>query len=260
MCNQSCVQAMSPPSSCECECAGDNHGQAWCVLPSAALRHSDNSELGNGITRPSGAAYGADATGKSPTGITGHDKGLLTDAAAASIVDWLTSVDHSPANLICEMVAEILGDKVGAELDQHCGPDRRTRLELAFAGHFLCSLLAMLACLADDVTDRVPKAAEATIESRRRQGRPLADDFAVKVAVQAAWDEAAHVAQQLLIVSQLSHMILYARVLALVTCPDPENHEDVRKCCFNRLLQGALTESVKRLLAAALPPSWTSDT
>ena len=119
--------------------------------------------------------------------------------------------------------------------------------------------LDALACLDDEVQDRVPKAAEVTINSRRRQGRSVVDDFAVKVAVQAVWDEAAHVAQQLLIVSQLSHIILYVRVLALVTCPDPENHEDVRRCCFNRLMQSALAESVKRLLAAALPPSWPSD-
>jgi hypothetical protein len=208
---------------------------------------------------PPSVAYGADATGKNHVGITDHDDGSLIDAATAGIADWLTSVDHSPPDLICDMVAEILGDKVGAKLDQHCGTDRRARLELAFGGHFLCSLLAALACLADEVQDRVPKAAEATIESKRRQGRPPADDFAVRVAVQAAWDEAAHVAQQLLIVSQLSHVILCARVLALVTCPDPENHEDVRRCCFNRLIQSALTESVKRLLTAALPPSWTFD-
>jgi hypothetical protein len=259
VCNQRCFQAKSLPSSCRCECARRNHGRAWSVLPSAASTRPGHSDLGNGITLPPSASYGADATGENHVGITDHDEGSLIDAATASIADWLTSVDHSPPDLICDMVAEILGDKVGAKLNQHCGPDRRTRLELAFGGHFLCSLLAALACLADEVQDRVPKAAEATIESKRRQGRPLADDFAVKVAVQAAWDEAAHVAQQLLIVSQLSHVILFARVLALVTCPAPESHEDVRRCCFNRLIQSALTDSVKRLLAAAIPPSWTLD-
>ncbi len=218
----------------------------------------NHAGLGSNIAFPAGASHGGDATGMGHVDTAGQDEKPLTDAAAESIADWLTSIDHSPSSLICGMVAEILGDKVGAKLDQRCGSQRRTRLELAFGGHFLCSLFAALACLADEVQDRVPRAVEATIESARRQGRPTTDSFAVKVAVQAAWDEAEHVAQQLLIVSQLGHIILYARVLALVTCPDPESHEDVRRCCFNRLIQTALTESVKRLLAAALPPSWAS--
>ena len=62
----------------------------------------------------------------------------------------------------------------------------------------------------------MPQAAEAIIEAHS-----LRDGFAVKVAVQTAWDEATQVAQRLPIVSQMGHVILYARVLALVTCPDP---------------------------------------
>lgn len=227
---------MSPPSSCGCDCAGRNHGQAWRVLSSATSRQVNHAGLGGNLPFPAAASYDSDAAGKDHAGTAGQDEGSLTDSAAESIADWLTSIDYSPSNLICGMVAEILGDKVGAKLDQQCGPERRTRLKLALGGHFLCSLFAALACLADEVQDRVPRAAEATIESKRRQGIPITDSFAVKVAVQAAWDEAEHVAQQLLVISQLSHIILYARVLALVTCPDPESHEDVRRCCFNRLI------------------------
>ncbi len=218
MCNQRCAQATSPPSACECECRGDDHGSAWRSFPSAAS--------GEGSS--------------------------WSDTTVANIAELLTSADGTPADRICDLAAGILADSVGAALDRHCGHNRRTRLEQALGGHFLCSLFAALACLADEVQDRVPQAAEAIIE-----GRSLRDRFAVKVAVQTAWDAATEVAQRLPIVSQMGHVILYARVLALVTCPDPENHEDVRRCCFNRLAQDALDESVKRLLAKAVPPSWT---
>lgn len=242
-----CTKAKTDPAKCQCSCVGKYHGTAASFILSWEPAH----------TGPGGAGTDVENTQSGPSGNTAtrpHEplEEILADEAAQRAAGLLTSLDQAPSDAMAEQITAILIDGVSKALDRRLDPNDGKRLATLFAGHFLCSLFAAFACLADEIQEEPPKAAATSLKDHRRGNRSSGEDLAIDIAVKVAWIEAMKLAQHIVIVSQLEHLLMPARVLAVITCPDADNHADVQRCCLKQLVLSALTGPIQELLSDRL--------
>ena len=248
----SCAGAKTSPSKCRCSCRSDYHGSAFRLAFILTPCSEDDDRM-----------VQVDA-GKSPKGRKKkgekESQSVAADMMSEELADWLTTGNKAVGDHLENVISNTLVEKITSQLDKSVGRPRRKKLEKSLSRHFLCSLLAALACAADKV-DGIPERASSAIgRSLREKGNSRIDGLAIKVAVQTAWSEISKILQQhALILHPGGHPVLLARALGYLTCPAPKEHPEVENCCVNPLRDVAVKDVTKQLLVNVLP-GWLGGT
>lgn len=249
---------------CRCGlCGGTLHG--W---PTSLALARDATGAGRAILRSRAEAdWEAANNGRASKKPNKRQLAAATDLAAADVTDWLAddlaahTADVSEAiEPIVESLGNILAGDVARALDESLAGAGERR-DLA-RGHFWCSLLAAYACSAKDLADdlaKVPdRATGAILRSAGNGGYPsLPERIEVGVIVQLAW-------KQIMLLSKLppfrhiKDITQAIKILAVLICPAPEEHEAVCKCCLDPMTEDIIATMTKQRLMSVLPPGWLS--
>jgi hypothetical protein len=200
-------------------------------------------------------AAGGDAVEGIP-GIVGLLGGQSTASHAEPAVNGVdvTPVHHVEqlGNAIARSTYRALDEKFqGAELK-----GARTQL----ANHFWCDLFVALVIAIEklqNLVNKIPKYVKKLILRSTRQGeRSLVTKLVVGFAVDKAW--AALTKLPIFTILPTGEILRALRILAILACPAPENHEEVCEHCIKPLKQLFSTETVNRLKAVLLK-DWNED-
>ena len=231
-----CGSARTDPKKCRCSCGGDAHGGGafgsinTASGPTAAVRTLTRDEVDSRET----------TTSKSSPSKGGKDRTVIDQ-----IVDWLTA--NPTVKDQVDSIAEIVGAQSVKAFNQYGHATSWPQLKL---NHFLCGLLASLACAIDEFKqqlDRVPDRVISLILGSRN-GLTL-DAVAVRVAVHAAW----RLISQLPVFGQVDNLLRATRIAAVLTCPDPDAHEEVLRYCLCPLGGNVISEVTEEEIRDHLP-------
>jgi len=193
------------------------------------------------------------------------------ETAVADLVDWL-ALHESVTNRV-NIIGDALGNGVTRELEDALGSDGMDRLRRSLFDHFWCDLIAVCACAIGRYMWWHKSACEAAIHailrSRRRDRRdqrsPI-EEAVIKLAVQTAW-KAIPATMPGMSLEHVDDTLWAMRILAILLCPAPEQHEEVAKCCLDPItaharsaMKAAIASDTKERLLQALPPDWLLDT
>jgi hypothetical protein len=217
--NSRCSNAKSPPRDCTCDCGGLLHGGGGQRLPdgswgrSVEYKHNDRATcLGDSLDGPTVDFF--DRLFRS------SDAGLLDDAS----------------------------DLIANDITDHLGKRRSKRFrEELRQDHTICSLMVAMVSALTTVGDAAPEVIETAVEGiirRRPSGAvgPLDAKTAGKVAKL--------VVRKLQAATTLGSLPLYiktCRCVAIVSCPVPADHNDVREYAEAQVKE-MVTEELRHLL------------
>jgi hypothetical protein len=92
----------------------------------------------------------------------------------------------------------------------------------------------------------------AVLTARRREHRPVIPEPLATVAAHAA----VNALMKLSAIRQFDDMLRATRILAIMTCPAPEQHRAVALYCMNPLGKEILSDAIRQELTASLPRGW----
>lgn len=124
--------------------------------------------------------------------------------------------------------------------------------------HFWCDLFVAFARAVDEFNkqlNKVPEYVKELILKSTKQGeRSFITKVVVGFAVDKAW--AALFKLPIFNVLPVADILRVLRILALLTCPAPEDHEEVREECIKPLGKEILLTETKKRLKAVLLQDW----
>lgn len=229
-----CGSAKTDSRKCRCSCNGSAHGGGTSGIglasgPTAQVAALTSVRVGR-----------REATSKSSWSETGHGRNVIEQ-----ISDWLEA--NPTVNDQVSSIAEIVGDESVKAFDRYGQATSRTQLRL---NHFLCGLLADFVRAINEFKqqlDRVPDRVIALI-LRGNSGLTL-ESAAARVAVNAAW----RLITQLPVFGQIDNLLRAVRVAGVMTCPDPDAHEEVLRYCLYPLGGNVISEVTKEEIRDHLP-------
>lgn len=187
---------------------------------------------------------------------TQREKAAATDSAVADIVDGLAGDPNAIGQI--EDVAGKTSTAVADKLDQcfdaaHREQQRRNLAE----SHFWCGLLAEFAIALQEFNeevDKVPGAVSAALAKATGTDSKISAAV-VRLAVTTAWKGIKKIP---LVDSVLGvvHLARLIQILAVMTCPAPENHRTVVKYCLDPLPREYVRDVTRERLKQALPDGW----
>lgn len=243
---------------CRCGgCAGSRHG--WIGARSLAEptmagaradKHRDAERAWKDANKP-----------QAKRGPTLKRSGAAVDVAKADIIDWLAaSLVDSPSSL-AELV-EGLGVIVSTDVfDAFCGAlgaknSNKARVEYA-KKHFFCALLAELACsmqeFKNDLDWAIKKVATSIINYSIAKKNIRFSAFVADATSQATVDGINKLIDNMPVARNFNDLQRAVRVLAVMTCPAPEKHEAVIRCCLKPLGEPIVGQLAQEWLKAAMP-------
>jgi hypothetical protein len=164
------------------------------------------------------------------------------EKAADEIKDWLTGVAADPPTTVAtatNQAVDALCDKVASAIVNAL---HRNGYHWSSADHVLCDFLA---AAAEHIVSTI-------LASRREQKRQAIPEPVVRVAAQAA----VNALMKLSPAREFDDLLRAMRILAVATCPAPEQHRSVAIYCLAPLETGVLSSAMKQELTRALPPGW----
>jgi hypothetical protein len=178
------------------------------------------------------------------------------EKAADEIKDWLTGVAADPPTTVAtatNQAVDALCDKVASAIVNAL---HRNGYHWSSADHVLCDFLAAAAramqTFRDQFQHQVEHIVSTILASRREQKRQAIPEPVVRVAAQAA----VNALMKLSPAREFDDLLRAMRILAVATCPAPEQHRSVAIYCLAPLETGVLSSAMKQELTRALPPGW----
>jgi hypothetical protein len=243
---------------CRCGgCAGSRHG--WIGARSLAEptmagaradKHRDAERAWKDANKP-----------QAKRGPTLKRSGAAVDVAKADIIDWLAaSLVDSPSSL-AELV-EGLGHIVSTDIfDAFCdalGVKNSNKVRVEYAKkHFFCALLAELACsmqeFKNDLDRAIKKVATSVINYSIAKKNIRSSAFVADTTSQATVDGINKLIDNMPVARNFNDLQRAVRVLAVMTCPAPEKHEAVIRCCLKPLGEPIVGQLAQESLKAAMP-------
>jgi len=260
----SCGHAKS--RTCRCGgCAGSRHG--WPGAIRLAQPEMAASRVAN--DRASERAW-VDATkprlrSGSRLRPTKRRSRAAVDGAKDDIENWLAAVLVDPSDPTGELLSAV-GDVVGTDVfDALCeelgvANNNKTRADLA-EKHLFCQVLAEAACsmqqIRDDVDRAIRQITVALLDySVAGKGVKIPEGVA-KVMADGTAKGIDRVLASMPIVRHFEDLQRAVRILAVMTCPAPENHEAVIRCALRPLGQPVVSQIVDQRLKTAMP-NWVA--
>lgn len=235
--NSRCEKSTTDPRRCRCSCKGSHHGGTTRYSHGPALSGS-RAENGPGLSTRNGQPPGPTSPG---------DVTVTVQRAVTEIIDWLA--ENPTAAEQVTAIADLVAEQAVDALKKYGRATSRQELK---ANHFLCSLLAALAEAIDrfkQALDRVPDAVISMITGKSDQLSLSA--VAVRIAVRSSW----RLITQLPIFSHLDSLLRVVRIAAVLTCPDPDRHEEVLRNCLYPLGGDVISAATERRLEQLLSPT-----
>lgn len=170
------------------------------------------------------------------------------EKAADDIKDWLTSVGADPPTTVAaatNQAVDALCDKVASAIVNAL---HRNGYHWSPADHVLCDFLAAAAramqTFRDQFQHQVEHIVSTILASRREQKRQGIPEPVVRVAAQAA----VNALMKLSPAREFDDLLRAMRILAVATCPAPEQHRSVAIDCLAPLETGVLSSAMKQEL------------
>lgn len=280
--NSKCANAKRP--ECTCECGGAGHGCQGAfeiadgpldgVLANRDQRESD----WNARPRPSKLTAGQAAIACAQADVIHwlhRDRDLLKCVRAAQAAAFEADPIEATQGMVLQKVVAHLGACSGEDTESALMDDFQ---KWARKKHFWCELLAQMVCVLaqyEKLRNRVFRLVEDVLQQRWEESLPdrLRGTGVIGAAVQWAWryvlanlaaaTGAASLAA-LLAAGDVHRLIWPIRIIAVLMCPDADDHPTVREHCLKPILALAHAEAhevirdiVRQRLAAAFPDdSW----
>jgi hypothetical protein len=225
--NARCSNASSPPRACTCSCGGALHGgRGQSLDPGPWDRLVDYEHNGHGTRL-----------------------GRSLDGSTVGFFDRLFNSDDGA---LVDAVSDRFADDVADLLDKPKGERSRTefRRELR-RDHTICSLMVVVVEAMTRLRDAAPEAAremaERVVEAIvvRRPGGVVG-----QLGAKTAGKLAKMATGKLQAITSLGSLPLYietCRYVAIVSCPDPADHDEVRKTCVEPLLKATVSDELRHL-------------
>jgi hypothetical protein len=243
---------------CRCGgCAGSRHG--WI----GALSLAEPTMVGARADehRASERAWKDANTSQSKRGPTLKRSGAAVDAAKADIIDWLAaSLVDSPSSLaeLVESLGGIVSTDVFDALCNALGAKNSNKVRAEYAKkHFFCALLAELACsmqaFKNNFDQAIKKVAASLISYYIAKKNVIIPDVVADAAPKAAVEGIHRLIDNMPGVRNFNDFHKAVRILAIMTCPAPEKHEAVIRCCLEPLGAPIVREVTIDRLKMAMP-------
>jgi hypothetical protein len=255
----SCANAIG--HACHCSgCAGTLHRWQGCV---ALARQPDATRRQDFRRRVDGAWNTAHRPPPKRRRVkpTNDEKAAATDSAVVDIVDWLA--EYPSVTDEVGAIATVLGNGVIDALDQSFDASSRDARHRDLADHFWCDLLAALAQMMhtyQQQVDQIPEhLSNAIIAARACHGhRSSIDDEVVKLAVLQSWTLIQKIPFVKAALPNVDQPLRVIRILAVLICPAPEDHQEVAQHCLHPLTGELASAVTKQRLTQFMPDNWMS--
>jgi hypothetical protein len=190
----------------------------------------------------------------------------VANRARDDIISWLCSEAQDPPNAVAVFTAQLTGqiaDKATDELfklmSRECANlPQRAQWRKTVSNHFLCTIFASLSCEIMNLESwlDMQKGHLTSVLVAAVKPRSFISDALVRLAATLAVDEAVQVAQEALHYNNFKRAL---RLSAIMSCPDPREHEAVLKCCVTPLERGIISDAARAELLQALPSRWRTE-
>jgi hypothetical protein len=227
---------------CNCSCNGELHGGSTSLAP---------------ITSTPRAVNRTDPSDVRSTSVRRVDKRRMAIShAKTALENWLAAAAAGPPDSVpalTEQTIDMISDAVaGAVVDAL----HRNGYRWTDADHIICDFLAAAARAMQEVQDPLERAVahmvSAVLTARRREQRPGIPEPLATVAAQAG----VNALTKLSAIRQFDDMLRATRILAIMTCPAPEQHRAVVLYCMNPLGKEILSDAIRQELTDSLPRGW----
>ncbi|MGI8451113.1 MAG: hypothetical protein ACR2MP_28805 [Streptosporangiaceae bacterium] len=181
------------------------------------------------------------------------------------MVDWLATAAVSPPNSLPavsqQLIADI-GDLVANDVTdavlEAINATNNSKKRVALAGsHFFCDLLAALACAMEKFSEEFDQAVDyivtRVLSSQAGNEQSPIQEFAVKVAAQIVVKGVRKLIDHATIGRQFKDALCAVQMLAVMTCPAPERHEAVARCCLRPLGEPVISAEIQERLTVSMP-------
>ena len=242
---------------CRCGgCAGSLHGWTGAVSMATPAK----SGLRAAEHRSSDRAW-RDANGpRARPGPTLRKCRAAVDQSKVDIIDWLadSAVNRpsSPKDLV-ESLGEAFSTDVFNALCDALATNDKNKVRADYAkNHFFCQLLAETACsmqeVQEDLDRAVAKITRSLASYTAAKRNVQIPEFVSECTAQGAVKSVDRIIQNLPAVRSFSDVLRAVRVLAIMTCPAPEKHEAVIRCCIKPLGGPIIGEEAKKHLEVVI--------
>jgi hypothetical protein len=224
---------------CNCSCNGALHGGTTSLVRVLAVLRA---------TDPTGSSdrQSADVRRRRE-----HTK--FRSRANAELESWLASVAASPPDSVSAVTLQNVGMVSDAVAAAVVNALHRNGYRWTDADHVICDFLAAAAHVMQEVQDRLSQAVthmvSAILTARQREGRPAIPQPLATVAAQAAVNALTNLSA----VRQFDDLLRATRILAIITCPAPEDHRAVIVYCLKPLEKGLLSDAIRQEIMNSLP-------
>ncbi len=162
-----------------------------------------------------------------------------------------------------EQFGNVIAKSTYQELDQAFqGVDLKEARE-NLTKHFWCDLFVALAQAIEKFQaqlDKIPKYVKKLIyKSSKQARRSRVTRFVIGFAVDKAWSAFTNLPIFHVVIPPIGNILRALRILAILTCPAPEQHKEVRDECIKPLGKEILSTETKDRLKAVLMKDWTED-
>lgn len=226
---------------CNCSCNGTLHGGSTSLA-----RITGTCQI---------ASSGASFDRRSTVARRGKRHAAMS-RAKTEIENWLAAAAASPPDSVLAVTEQTIGMISDAVAGAVVNVLKRNGYQWTAADHVVCEFLAAAAHAMQEVQDRLEQAVahmvSAVLTAREREHRPLIPEPLATVAAQAA----VNALMKLSAVRQFDDLLRATRILAIMTCPAPEDHRAVVLYCLNPLRKDILSHAISQELTDSLPKGW----
>jgi hypothetical protein len=176
----------------------------------------------------------------------------LKDSGLSPGITDIAAVDY------VEQFAKAITESTYRQLDSVFDGTNAEQAKRQLINHFWCDLFVALAQAVDEFNkelNKIPEYVKKLILKSTKQGeRSLVTKFAVGFVVDRAW--AALTKLPIFNVLPAADILRALRILAMLACPAPEDHQEVREDCIKPLGKEILSSETTDRLKAVLLKGW----
>lgn len=232
---------------CNCSCNGTLHGGGNGLVRAVAVSQIAG-QAGSPDLWPGSVRTGRErrAAGRS----------AAMSRAKAEIKTWLAAAAASPPGDVPAATDQAIGMISDAVADAVVKSLNQNGFRWTEADHILCDFLAAVARAMQEVQDHFEQAVthvvSAVLTARDKEHRSVVPEPLAEVASQAA----INALMRLSAAQHFDNLLRATRVLAVMTCPDPEHHRAVVLYCLNPLEKDIVSDVTRQQLTDSLPRGW----
>lgn len=181
-------------------------------------------------------------------------KKLLAAGIDSAVIDIVDFMAEHPTSIIMDV--QQAGDLLPSAAKK--GPSEKSDRRKLAEHHFWCELLVQIALTlkeANHLTQDVPPRIIASIFSPQNESGAnlLGYRRLLEPAIRKLWTDFV----TLPYITHSAQAILATRILAIIICPAPEEHQSVRDHCLRPLSSDAISDITKARLQQLFPEDWT---